>query len=58
MGGIVYPPVPAFYAKLESIDDMVTQMIGRVLDRIGIDNNLVKRWAGLNAGSKRDKKDT
>jgi 3-polyprenyl-4-hydroxybenzoate decarboxylase len=58
MGGIVYPPMPAFYAKLESIDDMVTQMIGRVLDRIGIDNTLVKRWAGLNAGAKSERRET
>ena len=47
MGGVVFPPVPAFYANLTSIDDMVTQMVGRVLDRIGIDNDLVKRWQGL-----------
>ena len=48
MGGVVFPPVPAFYANLSSIDDMVTQIVGRVLDRIGIDNDLVKRWQGLN----------
>ena len=47
MGGIVFPPMPAFYANLGSIDDMVTQMVGRVLDRMGIDNDLVKRWQGL-----------
>lgn len=47
MGGVVFPPVPAFYANLQSIDDMVTQMVGRMLDRIGIDNDLVKRWTGL-----------
>lgn len=47
IGGVVFPPVPAFYANLESVDDMVTQMVGRVLDRIGVENDLVKRWAGL-----------
>ncbi len=47
LGGIVFPPVPAFYADLQSVDDMVTQIIGRVLDRIGIENDLVKRWQGL-----------
>ena len=47
MGGVVFPPVPAFYANLTSIDDMVTQLVGRVLDRLGVDNDLVKRWAGL-----------
>lgn len=47
MGGVVFPPVPAFYADLQSVDDMVNQMVGRVLDRIGVDNTLVKRWRGL-----------
>lgn len=50
MGGVVFPPVPAFYANLESIDDMVTQIVGRVLDRLHIDNDLVKRWMGLKRG--------
>ena len=47
IGGIVFPPVPAFYARPTSIDEMVTQTVGRILDRLGIDNQLVKRWAGL-----------
>lgn len=47
IGGIVFPPVPAFYANLQSVDDMVTQIVGRVLDRIGVENDLVKRWQGL-----------
>jgi 4-hydroxy-3-polyprenylbenzoate decarboxylase len=47
MGGIVFPPMPAFYANLQSIDDLVTQIVGRVLDRMNIDNELVKRWQGL-----------
>lgn len=47
MGGVVFPAVPSFYADLKSVDDMVNQMVGRVLDRIGIDNDLVKRWQGL-----------
>lgn len=49
IGGIVFPPVPAFYARPCSVDDIVTQTIGRVLDRIGIDNDLVRRWSGLKA---------
>ncbi|MCS7056035.1 MAG: UbiX family flavin prenyltransferase [Thermoflexales bacterium] len=47
IGGVVFPPVPAFYADLQSVDDMVTQIVGRVLDRIGVQNDLVKRWQGL-----------
>lgn len=47
MGGIVFPPVPAFYAHPRSVDDMVDQTVGRVLDRLGIANDLVRRWPGL-----------
>jgi flavin prenyltransferase len=47
IGGIVAPPVPAFYARPATLDDMINHTVGRVLDRIGIDNTLVKRWAGL-----------
>ena len=44
MGGIIAPPVPAFYAKPASIADMVDHSVGRVLDLFGIDSDLVRRW--------------
>ncbi len=44
MGAIVMPPVPAFYTKPESVDDIVSHSVGRVLDLLGIDNQLVRRW--------------
>jgi 4-hydroxy-3-polyprenylbenzoate decarboxylase len=47
MGGVVFPPVPAFYAKLESLEAMVDQTVGRVLDLFGIDSPLVRRWSGV-----------
>jgi 4-hydroxy-3-polyprenylbenzoate decarboxylase len=47
MGAIVFPPVPAFYARLSSIDEMVDNTVGRVLARLGIDNELFVRWKGL-----------
>ncbi len=47
IGGVVFPPVPAFYARLQTIDEMINQLVGRMLDRIGIENDLVKRWQGL-----------
>ncbi len=47
MGGIVFPPLPAFYAKLESVEAMVDQTVGRVLGLVGIDSPLVRRWSGL-----------
>lgn len=45
-GGIVYPPVPAFYAKPKSLEDMVDHTLGRVLDLFDIDVGTVKRWSG------------
>jgi flavin prenyltransferase len=53
IGGIVFPPIPAFYTRPVSIEDMVNQMVGRILDRLSIDNQLVKRWAGIKEDIKR-----
>jgi 4-hydroxy-3-polyprenylbenzoate decarboxylase len=49
-GAIVMPPVPAFYAKPESLDDMVNQTVGRCLDLFDLDNTLVTRWSGMDGG--------
>lgn len=46
-GAIVMPPVPALYAKPQSIDDMIHYTVGRALDLFNIDTSLVKRWNGL-----------
>lgn len=43
-GAIVYPPVPAFYAKPASLEDMVDQTLGRVLDLFGLEDSGVRRW--------------
>ena len=47
MGGIVYPPVPAFYARLKSLDDMVGHTVARILDLFGIHSPALARWKGL-----------
>lgn len=47
MGGIVFPPVPAFYAGLDSIEAMVEQTVARVLELVGIESPLIRRWPGL-----------
>jgi polyprenyl P-hydroxybenzoate/phenylacrylic acid decarboxylase-like protein len=47
MGGIIFPPVPAFYAGLESLEDMIDQTVARVLDLLGIESGLLRRWQGL-----------
>ena len=44
MGGIIYPPVPAFYTKPQSIADVVDETVGRVLDLFDLDSGLLKRW--------------
>jgi len=44
MGAVIAPPVPAFYAKPESLDEMVDHTVGRVLDLFGLDSGKVKRW--------------
>lgn len=44
MGAIVYPPVPAFYARPQSLDEMVDHTVGRVLDLFDIDTGRVRRW--------------
>jgi 4-hydroxy-3-polyprenylbenzoate decarboxylase len=46
MGGIMLPPVPAFYHRPASIDDIVNQSIGKALDLFGIDHTLYQRWGG------------
>lgn len=47
MGAVVCPPVPAFYTRPQTIDDLVNHTVGRVLDLFDIDaGNLVKRWSG------------
>jgi 4-hydroxy-3-polyprenylbenzoate decarboxylase len=43
-GAIVMPPVPGFYHHPASVDDIVTQTVGRALDLFGIDPHVVKRW--------------
>lgn len=46
MGAIVAPPVPAFYARPESLAQMVDHTLGRVLDLFDIDVSAVRRWTG------------
>jgi 4-hydroxy-3-polyprenylbenzoate decarboxylase len=48
MGGIIYPPMPAFYNKANSIDAMVNDAVGRILDMFGIETEgLYTPWEGL-----------
>lgn len=44
MGAIIAPPVPAFYAKPESVEDLIDHTVGRVLDLFDIELGVVRRW--------------
>ena len=44
MGAHILPPVPSFYHHPKTIDDIINQSIGKVLDYIGIEHDLFKRW--------------
>lgn len=43
-GAIIMPPVPAFYSRPKTVNDLVQQTVGRALDLFGIDAHIVKRW--------------
>lgn len=45
-GAIIAPPVPAFYHRPQTIDDIINQTIGRVLDLLDITSGKVTRWSG------------
>jgi 4-hydroxy-3-polyprenylbenzoate decarboxylase len=47
MGGIVFPPLPSFYHRPASIDEMVDHTLDRVLDLLGIENTEAPRWPGM-----------
>ncbi|HLE53603.1 MAG TPA: UbiX family flavin prenyltransferase [Anaerolineales bacterium] len=47
-GAIIFPPVPAFYTRPQTIEDVVDNTVGRVLARLGIENDWYKEWTGLN----------
>jgi polyprenyl P-hydroxybenzoate/phenylacrylic acid decarboxylase-like protein len=47
MGGVIFPPVPAFYARPESIDAIITHTTGRVLDLFGLHSTELARWQGM-----------
>jgi 4-hydroxy-3-polyprenylbenzoate decarboxylase len=46
IGGVILPPMPAFYHRPRTIDDLVNHTVGRVLDRFNIPHTLVPEWTG------------
>ena len=54
MGAIIAPPLPSFYIEPKTVSDLVDQSVGRVLDLIGIDSALTRRWGeDLEKGARR-----
>jgi flavin prenyltransferase len=47
MGGIIFPPLPGFYHRPASIEEMVDHTVGRVLDLFSVEHQLTPRWSGL-----------
>ncbi len=46
MNAVILPPMPAMYAKPQSVDDVVNHTVGKALDQFGIEHTLFKRWSG------------
>lgn len=51
MGAIIAPPLPALYARPDSLEQMIDQSVGRVLDLFDLDWTPVRRWSGLTGGA-------
>ena len=62
MGGVIFPPVPAFYSRAKTIDDLVNHTVGRVLDLFGVEHETsalagheARRGEGLTAIAQRSR---
>ncbi len=53
-GGIILPPIPAFYYFPRTIDDLLDHTLGKILDLLEIDNSLFTRWKGIDSAPVRD----
>ncbi len=46
IGAVIFPPVPAFYHRPRTLDDLINHTVGRILDRVGIPHGLSQEWTG------------
>ncbi|HSB71618.1 MAG TPA: UbiX family flavin prenyltransferase [Candidatus Methylomirabilis sp.] len=49
IGAVILPPMPAFYDRPKTLDDIVNHTVGRILDRLGIPHGLTREWTGTQA---------
>jgi len=47
MGAVIFPPIPAFYNRPQTIEDLVNHIVGRMLDQFGLEMPGVNRWTGF-----------
>lgn len=47
-GAMILPPMPAFYTRPQSLEQLIDETVGRILDHMGISTDLMTRWAGDN----------
>lgn len=46
IGAIIVPPIPGFYSKPKTVDDIIDHSVGKALDALGVPNEIFKRWMG------------
>jgi len=46
-GAIIFPPVPVFYTRPGTVEDIIDNLVGRILERVGIENDVHVRWQGM-----------
>lgn len=46
IGAVIFPPMPAFYHRPRTLDDLINDTVGRILDRVGIPHGLSREWTG------------
>jgi 4-hydroxy-3-polyprenylbenzoate decarboxylase len=49
-GAVIFPPIPAFYLRPRSVDEIVDNTVGRILARLGVENDLYQEWQGQSDG--------
>ena len=54
VGATILPAMPSFYSKPDGIDALLDTVIGRVLDHLGLEHDLVKRWGSSGTGKKEE----